>query len=131
MKQNSFNGTFALVGSSLYFLLGGFDQYLYALLGLILLDYISGLLLAIQDKRISSQIGFMGILKKILIFVMVGIGHLLDTTLLSGGQALRTGIIFFYAANEGISIIENLSAIGFPIPQKLKDVMIQIQEREE
>ena len=131
MKQNNFNGTFALVGSSLYFLLGGFDQYLYALLGLILLDYISGLLLAIQDKRISSQIGFMGILKKILIFVMVGIGHLLDTTLLSGGQALRTGIIFFYAANEGISIIENLSAIGFPIPQKLKDVMIQIQEREE
>lgn len=131
MKQNSFNDTFALVESNLYFLLGGFDQYLYALLGLILLDYISGLLLAVQDKRISSQIGFMGIFKKILIFVMVGIGHLLDTTLLSGGQALRTGIIFFYAANEGISIIENLSAIGFPIPQKLKDVMIQIQEREE
>lgn len=128
---NSVNGSFALLGSSLYLLLGGFDQYLYALLGLVLADYISGLVLAIQEKRISSQIGFMGILKKMLIFLMVGMGHLLDTTLLSGGEALRTGIIFFYAANEGISIIENLSQIGFPIPEKLKKVLIQIKEREE
>ncbi len=128
---NSVNGSFALLGSSLYLLLGGFDQYLYALLGLVLADYISGLVLAIQEKRISSQIGFMGILKKMLIFLMVGMGHLLDRTLLSGGEALRTGIIFFYAANEGISIIENLSQIGFPIPEKLKKVLIQIKEREE
>lgn len=130
MRQICINGSFALLGSSLCLLLGGFDQYLYALLGLILIDYFSGLILAIQEKKISSQIGFMGILKKMLIFIMVGLGHLLDTTLLSGGEILRTGVIFFYLANEGISILENLSGIGFPIPEKLKNTLIQIQERE-
>lgn len=130
MKELWIKGSFALMGSTLSLLLGGFDQYLYALLGLILADYLSGLILAIQEKKISSQIGFIGILKKMLIFFMVAIGYLLDTTLLSGGEALRTGIIFFYAANEGISIIENLSSIGFPIPEKVKDVFIQIQKKE-
>lgn len=130
MKQIGIKGSCALMGSTLYVLVGGFDQYLYALMGLIVVDYMSGVIVAVHERRISSQIGFMGILKKVLIFVMVGMGHLLDTTLLSGGEALRTGIIFFYVANEGISITENLSGIGFPIPEKIKEVLIQIQKKE-
>ena len=81
-------------------------------------------------RQISSEIGFVGILKKILILVMVAMGHLLDQNLLGGGAAMRTAVIFFYTANEGISITENLSRLGFPIPARLKSVLAQLSEKE-
>ncbi|AWW26582.1 holin family protein [Acetobacterium sp. KB-1] len=119
---------FAVLGSVIGFLLGGFDGYLYTLLGLILIDYLTGLVLAAAKRQVSSQIGFVGIMKKMLILVMVALGHLLDVNLLGGGAALRTAVIFFYAANEGISITENLAALGFPMPQQLKQVLKQLSE---
>lgn len=121
---------FAVLGSGLGFLLGGFDGYLYTLLGLIVIDYLSGLVLAVARRRVSSEIGFIGILKKMLILVMVALGQLLDVNLLGGGATMRTAVIFFYLANEGISITENLSCLGFPLPAKLKAVLAQLAEKE-
>nr|WP_320026811.1 phage holin family protein [uncultured Acetobacterium sp.] len=121
---------FAVIGSALGFLLGGFDGYLYTLLGFILIDYLTGILVAIVLRQVSSEIGFVGILKKMLILVMVALGHLLDQNLLGGGATMRTAVIFFYAANEGISITENLAKLNFPIPAKLKQVLEQLQEEE-
>ena len=122
---------FAVIGTVLGNLLGGFDGYLYTLLGFILIDYLTGVMAAVAKRQISSEIGFVGILKKILILVMVAMGHLLDQNLLGGGAAMRTAVIFFYTANEGISITENLSRLGFPIPARLKSVLAQLSEKED
>lgn len=119
---------FAILGSGLGFLLGGFDGYLYTLLGFILIDYLTGVLLAIARHQLSSEIGFVGIIKKILILVIVALGQLLDQNLLDGSAAMRTAVIFFYIANEGLSITENLSGLGFPLPQQLKRVLAQLSE---
>ncbi|WP_373483151.1 holin family protein [Acetobacterium sp.] len=121
---------FGVLGSVLGFLLGGFDGYLYTLLAFILIDYLTGVLVAVAQRQVSSEIGFVGILKKMLILVMVVIGHLLDENLLGGGATMRTAVIFFYTANEGISITENLGCLGFPIPEKLKRVLAQLDEEE-
>lgn len=121
---------FAVVGSVLGFLLGGFDGYLYTLLGFILIDYLTGVMVAMALRQVSSEIGFVGILKKILILIMVGLGHLLDQNLLGGGATMRTAVIFFYTANEGISITENLGRLGLPIPTKLTAVLKQLSEEE-
>ena len=124
--------TIAAVGGSLLgFLLGGFDGYLYSLLGFVVIDYLTGLALAAARRQVSSQIGFTGILKKMLIFVVVAMGHLLDQNLLGGSATLRTAMIFFYLANEAISITENLGALGFPLPPKLKQVLTQLSAESE
>ena len=124
--------TIAAVGGSLLgFLLGGFDGYLYSLLGFVVIDYLTGLALAAARRQVSSQIGFTGILKKMLIFVIVAMGHLLDQNLLGGSATLRTAMIFFYLANEAISITENLGALGFPLPPKLKQVLTQLSAESE
>ena len=124
--------TIAAVGGSLLgFLLGGFDGYLYSLLGFVVIDYLTGLALAAARRQVSSQIGFTGILKKMLIFVIVAMGHLLDQILLGGSATLRTAMIFFYLANEAISITENLGALGFPLPPKLKQVLTQLSAESE
>ena len=119
---------FAILGSGLGFLLGGFDGYLYTLLGFILIDYLTGVLLAIARHQLSSEIGFVGIIKKILILVIVALGQLLDQNLLDGSAAMRTAVIFFYIANEGLSITENLGGLGFPLPEQLKRVLAQLSE---
>ena len=124
--------TIAAVGGSLLgFLLGGFDGYLYSLLGFVVIDYLTGLALAAARRQVSSQIGFTGILKKMLIFVIVAMGHLLDQNLLGGSATLRTAMIFFYLANEAMSITENLGALGFPLPPKLKQVLTQLSAESE
>ena len=124
--------TIAAVGGSLLgFLLGGFDGYLYSLLGFVVIDYLTGLAIAAARRQVSSQIGFTGILKKMLIFVIVAMGHLLDQNLLGGSATLRTAMIFFYLANEAISITENLGALGFPLPPKLKQVLTQLSAESE
>ena len=124
--------TIAAVGGSLLgFLLGGFDGYLYSLLGFVVIDYLTGLALAAARRQVSSQIGFTGILKKMLIFVIVAMGHLLDQNLLGGSATLRTAMIFFYLANEAIGITENLGALGFPLPPKLKQVLTQLSAESE
>lgn len=111
---------------------GEIDGLLTALMCFVILDYITGVICAIVDHRLSSQIGFKGICKKVLIFIMVGIGHLLDAYVLgSDGSMIRTAVIVFYLANEGLSIVENAGHVGLPIPKKLKLVLEQLHDRDE
>ena len=120
------------IGGALGWYLGGLDGFLYALITFVVVDYITGVLRAIVEKKLSSRIGAHGIAKKVAIFLVVGIGHLIDTYLLGGqGAPLRTAVIFFYIANEGISLVENATAIGLPVPEKLRDVLAQLHGKDE
>lgn len=132
MKQiNSwFQLVFAAVGGGIGWFLGGWDGFIYALAVFVLLDYVTGVMCAILDRKLSSEVGFRGIFKKILIFALVGVGHILDVQIIGTGGVLRTGIIFFYLSNEGISILENAGHIGLPVPKKLMDVLVQIKSPE-
>ena len=121
----------AAVGGWLGYFLGGCDGLLYALIAFVVIDYITGVLCAIYDKNLSSSVGFKGICKKVLIFLMVGVGHILDTKVIGTGSVLRTAFIFFYISDEGISLIENAAHLGLPIPQKLRDVLEQLHNRAE
>ena len=118
--------TITAVGGYLGYVLGGCDGFLYALITFMIMDYITGVMLAIVDRRLSSKIGFRGIFKKILIFVMVAVGYVLDSKIIGNGSAIRAAVIFFYISNEGISILENSSKLGLPIPEKLKLIMDQV-----
>lgn len=126
---NWLRGAFAAVGAGLGYFLGGCDGFLYALIAFVAIDYLTGVMCAIVDKTLSSSVGFKGIFRKILIFVMVGIGHTLDAQILGGGDTLRTAVIFFYCANEGLSLIENAGHLGLPIPEKLKGILAQLHDR--
>lgn len=123
--------SFSALGAFFGWFLGGNDGFLYALIAFVIIDYITGVINALLLKSLSSEIGFKGICKKALIFTLVGIANFIDLFVLREGCVLRTAIIFFYIANEGISILENVSKIGLPIPQKLKDVLAQINKRSE
>ena len=122
---------FAGIGGWLGWFLGGCDGLLIALLAFVVIDYITGVMCAIVDKKLSSSVGFRGIFKKILIFALVGVGHIIDTMVIGTGSVLRTAIIFFYLSNEGISLIENAGHLGLPIPAKLKAVLEQLHDRAE
>ena len=117
---------FAAIGGFLGYILGGWDGFLYALVAFITLDYVTGVMLAVVERKLSSEIGFRGIFKKVLIFVIVAIGHIIDSKIIGTGSAIRTAVIFFYASNEGISILENAAKLGLPIPDKLRAVLYQI-----
>ena len=106
------------------------DGLLYALIAFVVIDYLTGIMTAIVDRRLSSEIGFRGIFKKVIIFMLVGIGNMLDVYVLNQGAVLRTAIIFFELSNEGISLIENAAYLGVPIPKSLKDVLEQIHDRD-
>ena len=133
MKEfwNTIQLVFAAVGGWLGYFLGGCDGLLYALIAFVVIDYLTGVMCAIIDKTLSSNVGFKGIFRKVLIFVMVGIGHVIDTQLIGSGDALRTAVIFFYISNEGVSLLENAGHIGLPIPEKLKEVLAQLHNRTE
>lgn len=128
---NSIQFVFTAVGAFLGWFLGGFDGFLYALLAFVIIDYVTGIMLAVLQKKLSSEIGFHGIFKKVLIFTMVAVGHTVDTYIIQNGSAIRTAVIFFYLSNEGISILENAAKIGLPIPDKLKSVLSQLSKEDE
>jgi len=119
----------AAVGGFLGWFVGGLDGLLYALIAFTIADYVTGFLAAFIRKELSSEVGAKGIAKKVTIYVIIGIGHLTDAYLLGGGSALRTALIFFYAANELVSLIENSAVIGLPIPKVLKDALSQIKNK--
>ena len=121
---------FTAFGGFLGWFLGGVDGFLYALIAFTVIDYITGVMCAITDKNLSSAVGFKGICRKVLIFTMVGIGNIVDVYVLGEGGVLRTAVIFFYLSNEGVSILENSAHLGLPIPEKLKDVLEQLHDRE-
>lgn len=133
MKQMVVTGQyiFAGIGGFLGWFLGGFDGFLHALLAFVVIDYVTGLMAAFFQKKLSSETGFKGICKKVAIFCLVGIGHIIDAQVIGNGSVLRTAVIFFYISNEGISIIENVAVIGLPVPKKLLDVLEQLHEEAE
>ena len=122
---------FTAVGGWLGWFLGGCDGLLYALLIFVTLDYLTGVMCAVADHKLSSEVGFKGICRKVLIFLLVGIGHILDTHVIGTGSVLRTAVIFFYISNEGVSLVENAAHLGLPIPEKLKAVLEQLHDRAE
>lgn len=119
----------SIIGGALSVFIGGWDGLIVALVVFVTLDYILGVTIAIMQKKLSSDIGFKGIVKKVLIFALVGVGHTIDTHVLGGGQVLRTAVIFYYISNEGISVLENCAVVGLPIPEQLRDVLIQLREK--
>lgn len=123
---DNFKVILAILGGVLGWLLGSFDSLIYALLTFVSLDYITGVLLAIYEKKVSSEIGFKGICKKGLIFAIVALGNIIDQYIIRTSSSFRTMLIMFYLSNEGISILENVAKMGVPFPQKLKDVLLQI-----
>ena len=122
---------FTAVGGWLGYFLGGCDGLLVALVVFVTVDYLTGVMCAIEDKTLSSEVGFKGICRKVIIFMLVGIGHILDVNVIGTGSVLRTAIIFFYLSNEGVSLLENAAHLGLPVPEKLKDVLEQLHDRAE
>ncbi len=119
------------LGGWLGYFLGGMDGLLIALLVFVILDYVTGVMRAIADHELSSAIGFKGICRKVLIFALVGVGHVLDTHVVGTGSALRSAVICFYLSNEGVSLLENASYLGLPIPDKLKEILSQLHNRQD
>ena len=133
MKEfwNTIQLIFAAVGGWLGWFLGGCDGLLYTLIAFVVVDYITGVMCAVADHTLSSAVGFKGICRKVLIFTLVGIGHMLDVHVIGTGSVLRTAVIFFYLSNEGVSMIENAAHLGLPIPSKLKLALEQLHDRAE
>lgn len=133
MKEfwNTIQLAFAAVGGWLGYFLGGCDGLLYALLAFVVIDYITGVMYAIADKNLSSEVGFKGTCRKVLIFLLVGIANVLDVQVIGTGSVLRTAVIFFYISNEGVSLLENAAHLGLPVPEKIKTVLEQLHDRAE
>lgn len=133
MKEfwNSVQMIFTAVGGWLGWFLGGCDGLLYALIAFVVIDYITGVMCAINDHALSSEVGFRGICRKVLIFLLVGIANIMDVNVIGTGSVLRTAVIFFYITNEGVSLIENAAHLGLPVPEKIKVVLEQLHDRAE
>ena len=119
----------AALGGWLGYFMGGMDGVMIALLVFMVLDYITGILCAIADRKLSSAVGFRGIFKKVLILMLVGVANIVDVHVVGAGSALRGAVVFFYLSNEGLSLLENVAHIGLPVPDKLKDVLVQLHGR--
>lgn len=122
---------FAGLGGWIGYYLGGCDGLLYVLIACVAVDYITGVMCAVADKKLSSAVGFKGICRKVLIFLLVGVAHLIDVHIIGTGAVLRTAVIFFYISNEGVSLLENAGHLGLPIPGKLRLVLEQLHDRAE
>lgn len=133
MKEfwNTIQLIFTAVGGWLGYFLGGCDGLLIALVVFAVVDYITGVMCAVADKELSSEVGFKGICRKVLIFILVGIANILDVQVIGTGSILRTAVIFFYLSNEGVSLLENVGHLWLPIPEKLKLVLEQLHDRAE
>ena len=120
----------AAVGGWLGYFVGGVDGLLTALIVFMVIDYITGLMCAVEDKKLSSAVGFKGICKKVLIILLVGVAHIVDLHVVGTGSALRSAVVCFYLSNEGVSLLENAAHLGLPVPEKLKTVLEQLHDRE-
>lgn len=130
MKE-SIQLAFTALGGALGTVLGGWDGFLYALVVFVIVDYLTGLMAAGVKKELSSEIGFRGICRKIFIFLLVMVAHIIDSQVIRDGSVVRTAAIFFYLSNEGISIMENAAVVGLPIPEKLREVLGQLRDDSE
>ncbi|MDK8338004.1 phage holin family protein [Gardnerella vaginalis] len=132
MKEfwNTLQLAFTVVGGWLGYFLGGCDGLILALLLFVVIDYITGVMCAAIDKKLSSSVGFKGIFRKVLIFMLVGIANIIDFQVIKQGSVIRTAVIFFYLSNEGLSLIENAAHLGLPVPEKLKNVLEQLHDKD-
>ena len=119
------------IGGWVGYFVGGMDGMLIALIVLMSLDYISGVMCAIVDRKLSSAIGFRGICKKVLILMLVGVANIVDLNVVGTGSALRGAVICFYMSNEALSLFENAAHIGLPIPDKLREALAQLHGRKD
>ena len=133
MKEfwNTIQLIFVAIGGWLGYFLGGCDGLIYTLIAFAAVDYVTGVMCAVSDKRLSSEVGFKGICQKVLIFLLVGIANILEVQVIGTGNVLRTAVIFFYISNEGVSLLENAAHLGLPIPEEMKAVLEQLHDREE
>ena len=133
MKEfwNMIQLVFTAVGGWLGWFLGGCDGLLYALVAFAVIDYVTGVMCAAVDRKLSSEVGFRGIFKKVMVFLLVGIANIIDAQVIGTGCVLRTAVIFFYISNEGVSLLENAGHLGLPIPKKLKEILEQLHDRAE
>lgn len=133
MKEfwNMIQMVFAAVGGWLGYYLGGCDGLLLALVAFATADYLTGVMCAVSDRKLSSNVGFKGICRKVMIFLLVGIANILDVHVIGTGSVLRTAVIFFYISNEGVSLLENAAHLGLPVPEKIKAVLEQLHDRAE
>ena len=122
-----FNGTIAIIGTCITAALGGWDIALQVLVTFVILDYITGLTVAIIDKTVSSAVGFKGIVKKVMIFALLYVAVQADKA--TGTSIIRSFTIMFYIANEGISILENAGKLGVPYPAPLKNILVALKEK--
>lgn len=122
---------FTAVGGWLGYFLGGCDGLIIALVLFVVIDYITGVMCAVVDRKLSSAVGFKGIFRKVLIFMLVGIANIIDVQVIKSGSVLRSAVVFFYLSNEGLSLIENSVHLGLPVPEKLKAVLKQLNDKEE
>ena len=131
MKEfwNTIQFIFTAVGGWLGYFLGGCDGLLYALIAFVAIDYITGVMCAVIDRKLSSAVGFKGIFRKVLIFLLVGIANIIDVQVVGTGAVLRTAVIFFYISNEGLSLLENAGHLGLPIPERTKTALEQLHDR--
>ena len=131
MKEfwNTIQLVFTGIGGWLGYFLGGWDGLLYALIAFVVIDYVTGVMCAISNHTLSSEVGFKGICRKVLIFLLVGIGSILDAHVIGSGSVLRTAVIFFYISNEGVSILQNAARLGLPVPEKIKVLLEQLHDR--
>lgn len=119
------------IGGFFGWFFGEGDVLIYTLIAFVVADYITGVMCAIVNKNLSSESGFKGISRKVLIFMLVGIGNVLDAQIIGSGNVVRTAVIFFYISNEGVSLLENASYLGLPIPKKIKDILEQLNDKAE
>lgn len=120
----------AAIGGVIGRIIGGVDGLIYTLIFMMIIDYLTGVANAIVVKKLSSEAGFKGICRKVLIIALVGIGNMIDMYVIGQGAMLRTAIIFFYISNEGISILENAARLGLPVPDKLRAILEQLHDKE-
>ena len=121
----------AAIGAVVGGFIGGVDGFMYTLIAFVIIDYVTGIMCAIVEKNLDSEVGARGIFKKVLIFLLVGIANMIDVNVIGQDAILRTAVIFFYLSNEGVSILENAGRLGLPIPKKLKAVLAQLREEDE
>ena len=128
--EKVFNSIVAVIATFFTYLFGGWDIALIVLVAFMVLDYATGMMWAYIQKTLNSQIGFRGLIKKCMILVVLNIAVLLDRMINSGTAVFRTLVCYFYIANEGISLLENVSHLGLTIPDKLKNALQQLNEVE-
>lgn len=129
-KFHTFQLFFTALGAWLGGFMGGLDGFLYTLIVFVVVDYVTGFMAAISEKSLSSEVGFKGIAKKVVIFLLVGVANMLDVHVLGQGAVIRTAVIFFYLSNEGVSILENAGRLGLPIPKKLRQILEQLKDED-